>query len=146
MAPDRVGRLKTCQSLDRCAERAARRALACKIGRQDLKARATGLKRIQDPQKPSATARQPIEPLDDQEIARTDEFENGVQNGAVRTGRFMANDLTTGGFQQGRILARGFVNLANITNPEHTHPLVPDLRVLDGKVPKTSAAAKTGGG
>jgi hypothetical protein len=58
----------------------------------------------------------------------------------------MANHLTAGSFQQGRVLLRGSVNLPNIANPEHPHPPVPDLKVLNVKVPKTSAAAKTGGG
>jgi hypothetical protein len=58
----------------------------------------------------------------------------------------MAYHLATRSFQQGRILVRGGVNLPNIANPEHPNPPVPALKALDGKVPKTSGAAKTGGG
>ena len=83
MAPDGGGRLQTGYGFDRCAERATRRTLAGEPGCQDLQARATGLQRIQNPQKPSTAAGQPVKPLDDQLIARSYEFENGVQNGAV---------------------------------------------------------------
>jgi hypothetical protein len=104
MAPDRVGRLQRGYGLDRCAQRTTCRTLAGKPGRQDLQACASGLQSIKDPQKLSTTPGQSVEPLDDQQIARTDEFENRVQNGAVRTGRFMSYHLATCSLQQGGIL------------------------------------------